>query len=79
MTDKKIKVYSSPTCPHCNRLKDFLKKSNVDFDDMDVTEDEKAREEMVEKSSQMGVPVIDIDGDIIIGFNKEKIKDKLNL
>ncbi len=79
MSVRNIKTYTTRTCPHCRRLKEFLEKEGVDFENMDVSSDEKARNEMVEKSSQMGVPVIDIDGEIIIGFNKEKIKEKLKL
>jgi len=74
-----IKVYSTPTCPYCVTLKEFLKKHNVEFEDIDVSKDEKARDEMVEKSGQMGVPVVDIDGQIVIGFDREKIKDLLKI
>lgn len=73
----KVKVYSTPTCPYCHMAKDFFKENNVEFDDLDVSSDEKARNEMIEKSGQMGVPVIDIDGEIIVGFDKDAIKQKL--
>lgn len=75
----KVKVYSTPTCPWCHRVKDFLKELKVEFEDINVAEDQKAAEEMVEKSGQRGVPVIDIDGEIIIGFNPDEIKKALKI
>jgi len=60
-------------------LKEFLKERNILFEDVDVSQDEKALKEMVEKSGQMGVPVIEIDGEIVIGFDKEKICKSLNI
>lgn len=75
----KIIIYSTPTCPYCLALKEFLKEKGVSFFDFDVSKDKKALEEMVEKSGQWGVPVIDIDGEIIVGFDREKIEKLLNL
>lgn len=75
----KVKVYSTPTCPWCHKAKDFFKANNVEFDDLDVSVNEEARKEMVEKSGQMGVPVIDIDGKVIVGFDQEAIKKELKL
>ena len=77
--DKKVKVYSTPTCPFCIRAKQYLKDNNIAFDNIDVSSDQKAAEEMVAKSGQMGVPVVDIDGEIIIGFDKERINSALGL
>ncbi len=74
-----IKVYSTPTCPYCLRLKDHLKASNISFESIDVSENEAGLSEMVKLSGQMGVPVISIDGEVIIGFDKEKIDKKLGL
>lgn len=74
-----IKVFSSPTCPYCFTLKEFLKKNNIEFEDIDVSKDKKALEEMIEKSGQMGVPVVDIDGEIVVGFDKQKISKLLNI
>jgi len=74
-----IKVFSTPTCPYCVTLKEFFKEHNIEFEDIDVSQDEKARDEMVEKSGQMGVPVVDINGEIIIGFDKEKISQLLKI
>ena len=76
---KSVKVYSTPTCPWCIRAKQFLKENNIIFQDMDVSGDKQAADEMMQKSGQMGVPVLDIDGEIIVGFDKEKIKQSLGL
>jgi glutaredoxin 3 len=77
--NKKVKVYSTPTCPFCIMAKKFLKDNNIEFEDVDVSRDIKSAREMVEKTGQMGVPVIEIDGEFVIGFNREKIKQLLNL
>ena len=75
----KIKVYSTITCPYCVALKEFLKEKGFQFEDIDVGQDEKAAQEMIEKSGQMGVPVVEIDGEIVIGFDKEKISKLLGI
>lgn len=72
-------VYSTSTCPYCIMVKDFLKEHNIKFEDINVAEDKKAAQEMVKKSGQSGVPVIDINGEIITGFDKDKIKKALKL
>lgn len=74
-----IKVYSTPSCPYCFTLKEFLKEKNISFEDIDVSKDQVAAEEMIKKSGQMGVPVVDIDGEIIVGFDKEKISKILKI
>ncbi|MCX5700587.1 MAG: glutathione S-transferase N-terminal domain-containing protein [Candidatus Omnitrophica bacterium] len=76
---KSVRVYSTPTCPWCIRVKQFLKDSNIVFEDYDVGTDQVRAEEMIKKTGQMGVPVIDIEGEIIVGFDKEKIKSSLGL
>ena len=76
---KKVKIYSTPACPYCTTLKQYLKDNNIDFESIDVSSDEKAAKEMIEKSGQMGVPVADIDGEIVVGFNKETIKKLLGI
>lgn len=76
---KSVKVYSTPTCPWCMRVKQFLKDNNILYEDLDVSQNQPAAEEMIQKSGQMGVPVSDIDGNIIVGFDKEKIKTALGL
>jgi glutaredoxin-like YruB-family protein len=79
MTEHKIKVYSTPTCPWCHKAKEWLKENNIDFEDIDVSEDKKAQEEMIEKSGQRGVPVIEVDDEILVGFDEEKLKELLGL
>ncbi len=74
-----IKVYSTPSCAYCVTLKKFLKGKDIKFQDVDVSADEKELQEMVDKSGQMGVPVIDLDGQIIVGFNRNKILEALNI
>jgi glutaredoxin 3 len=75
----KVKVYSTPTCPYCYMLKDYLKAKKVDFEDVDVSENYEAAMEMVSKSGQRGVPVADIDGNIIVGFDQATISKLLKL
>ena len=75
----KIRIFSTPSCPYCVTLKEFLKENNVAFEDIDVSQDQASLNEMIEKSGQTGVPVVDIDGQIIIGFDKEKIVKLLNI
>ena len=74
-----IIVYSTSTCPYCHMAKEFLKENKIKFKDVNVGEDRKAAEEMVKKSGQTGVPVIDVDGKIIVGFDKEAIKKALKI
>ncbi|MFA4889612.1 MAG: glutaredoxin domain-containing protein [Candidatus Omnitrophota bacterium] len=74
-----VLVYSTLACPYCIRAKQFLKEKQIIFTELDVSADQKAAEEMVKKSGQMGVPVLDIDGEIIVGFDKEKITQALGL
>jgi len=74
-----IKVYSTPGCPWCNVAKDFLKSHNLSFEDIDVSIDEKSAQEMIKKSGQMGVPVIEIDDKIVIGFNKPVLEEILGI
>ena len=76
---KKIKVYSTPTCPYCIRTKQFLKENNIEFEDIDVATNQIAADEMVRKSGQIGVPVLDIEGEIIVGFDKDRIKKALGI
>jgi glutaredoxin-like YruB-family protein len=75
----KVIVYGTPMCPWCDRVKEFLKEHKIEFKYIDVSQDRKAAKEMIEKSGQMGVPVIDIDGKIIIGFDQEAIKRELKI
>ncbi len=74
-----IKVFSTPTCPYCTTLKNFLKEKGIEFEDIDVSKDQKAAQEMIDKSGQMGVPVADIDGEIVVGFDRERICQLLKI
>jgi len=76
---KTVRVYSTPTCPWCIRTKQFLNDNNIVFENIDVSTNQVAAQEVVQKSGQMGVPVLDINGEIIVGFDKEKIKTALGL
>jgi len=76
---KNVIIYSTPTCVYCKMLKDFLKKRKVPYTEYDVAADLKAREEMKEKSHQAGVPVVDIDGEIFVGFNRGELESVLKL
>ena len=73
-----VKVYSTPTCPWCVKAKDFLKKKGIPYEDLDVSKDAKARNEMIEKSGQLGVPVLDVKGTIIVGFDPKSIEAYLD-
>jgi glutaredoxin 3 len=74
-----VTVYSTPTCPYCKHVKSFLEDHKVAFDDIDVSADKDKAEEMIQKSGQMGVPVTDIDGELIIGFDKKALKKALGI
>lgn len=74
-----VRVFSTPSCPYCVALKGFLKEHNIAFEDIDVSKDETALKEMMDRSGQMGVPVVDINGEIIVGFNQERIKQLLKI
>jgi len=74
-----IIVYSTPTCPYCHMAKDFLRQNKIKFEEVDVSKDREKAKEMIEKSGQMGVPVIEIGGKVIVGFDREAIKKALSL
>lgn len=76
---KNVTIYSTPTCHFCHMAKDFFNANNITFTDYDVSTDMDKRTEMIEVTGQMGVPVIKIEDDIIIGFDEEKIKSLLGL
>ena len=75
----KVKIYTTTTCPYCHTAMEFFKENKVEYQEINVQKDSNAAKEMVEKSGQMGVPVIMIGDEIIIGFDKEKIKATLKL
>ncbi len=76
---KSVIVYGTTTCPWCIRAKQFLKENNIVFQDIDVSGNQQAADEIMQKSGQMGVPVLDIEGEIIVGFDKERIKQSLGI
>jgi len=76
MADKKVVVYSTPTCPYCKRAKDYLSRKGVTYTDINVAQDREKANEMIGKSGQMGVPVITIDNEVIVGFNQDLL-DKM--
>ena len=74
-----VKIYTTPTCPWCTKTKELLTKTKTQFQEIDVSDDQKASDEMEEKSGQLGVPVTDIDGEIIIGYDTEELKEALGI
>lgn len=76
-TNHKVIVYSTPTCPYCAYAKQYFAASNVPFEDVDVSRDRTRAQEMIMKSGQMGVPVIDIDGNILVGYQPEAFESLL--
>ena len=76
---KEVTIYSTPTCHFCHMTKDFLTQHNIPFTDYNVATDLEKRKEMVDKSGQMGVPVIVIGDEMMVGFNEDKLKEALGL
>lgn len=76
---KRVIVYSTPTCSWCNTLKAYLKNNRIRYSDIDVSRDQKAAEELVRRSGQQGVPQTDINGEIIVGFNKSRLNELLGI
>lgn len=74
---KKVKIYSLKTCPNCIAAKEFLKKKGIPFENIDVDKYQKAAKEMVDKTGQRGVPVIDIDDKLVVGFDQDKLEKLL--
>lgn len=74
-----VKVYSTNSCPWCVKAKNYLNSVNIEFEEFNVQEDMEARDEMINKSKQMGVPVLDINGTVIVGFDKNAIDSALNI
>lgn len=72
-------MYTTPTCVYCKMAKEFFKANNLTWQEFNVAEDDDAREDMVKKSGQLGVPVIDVDGQIFIGFDKKGLSSILNI
>lgn len=74
-----VKIYTTPTCPYCKLAKEFFKENNVKYKEIDVSVNRQAAKEMIEKSGQMGVPVIDVNGEIVVGYDKALLKKALKL
>ncbi|MDP6845746.1 MAG: glutaredoxin family protein [Candidatus Nanoarchaeia archaeon] len=79
MADKKVTIYTTNICPWCIKAKEFFKENNISYKEKNVQENPKLANELLEKSGQMGVPVITVGDSVIIGFNKERVKTALNL
>jgi len=79
MSQKKVSIYTTPTCPYCKQVKEYFKEKGIKYEEFDVAADSAKAKEMIDKSGQMGVPVLDIEGEIIVGFDKEKIDKSLGL
>lgn len=76
---KSVIVYSTPTCPHCNNLKTYLRKKQIPFRDVDVSKNQAEAQAMASRSGQQGVPQANIDGQIVVGFNKKRINELLDI
>lgn len=74
-----VTIYTTPTCVYCKMAKAFFAEKNVQYEEKNVATDDAAREDMVKKSGQLGVPVIDVDGTIVIGFDKGKLMKALGI
>ena len=79
MPQAKVKLYTTSTCPWCVKTKEFLKAHNIQYKETNVGEDEKGRNEMFEKSGQFGVPVTDVNGTVIVGYDRDALKKALGL
>ena len=76
---KSIKIFTTPTCAYCRMAKEFFKQNNITYEEKDVTTDIQARDEMINKSGQMGVPVIFVGDDIVVGFDKRRLSELLGV
>ncbi len=76
---KNVFIYSTPTCVYCKMAKEFFKKHSVNFVEHNVAEDDTAREEMINKTHQLGVPVIDVGGEVFVGFNRSELEKALGV
>jgi len=76
---KKVTIYSTPTCHFCAMTKEYFKANNIPYEEFNVAADSEKRKEMVDKSGQLGVPVITIDNDVVVGFNRPKLARLLEI
>ncbi len=74
-----VSIYTTPTCGYCKLAKEFFKENNIEYNEYDVAADAEKRTEMIEKSGQMGVPVITVDEEMVVGFDKEKLASMLGI
>jgi len=74
-----VKIYSTPSCVYCVKAKDFFKKNNIAYSELNIVEDIVAQAEMIDKTGQLGVPVIEIDGNTYVGFNENKLRGVLKI
>jgi len=74
-----VKVYTTPSCPYCYTLKEFLLEHNIQFEDIDISKDGKVRDEIIKKSEAIGAPILEIDGEIVVGFDRAKIVKLLKI
>ncbi len=74
-----VKLYTTLGCPYCFTLKEFFKEHNISFKEVDVSRDEKTKRELVRKTGKMEVPVVEINGEVVVGFDKEKITKLLKI
>ncbi len=77
MTDKKVVIYSTPTCPWCQRAKEYFSQKDIPYLEYNVAENKEAASEMINRSGQMSVPVISIDDEVVVGFNQSKLDSLL--
>jgi len=75
----KVVIYTTSECAYCEMTKEFFRQNKISYEEKDVSVDDKAREEMVARSGQLGAPVVDIDGEIVIGFDEEKLAELLSI
>lgn len=76
---KTVTIYTTPTCPYCQLTKRFFQEHGIEYEEVDVSQDLAKAQEMIQKSGQMGVPVIEIDGQIIVGFQKQRLEEILGI
>jgi glutaredoxin-like YruB-family protein len=74
-----VKIFTTPICPYCVTLKQFFKEHDIAFEEIDVSQDQKLQDEIIEKTGQIGVPIVEINGELIVGFDKEKISNLLGI
>ena len=79
MADNKVTIYTTPSCVYCKAAKEFFTENNVEYEEKDVAVDMEAQQEMVKKSGQLAVPVIEVNGEVVIGFEKGKLSELLGV